>query len=78
MKGYNIELIRMISDSVRIPVIAAGGAGNEDDFVEAVVKGHASAVAAGSIYHYTQIIPNMIKAKLKKAGIPVRITDNIF
>jgi len=78
MKGYNIELIKMISDSVKIPVIAAGGAGKEEDFVEVVIKGHASAVAAGSIYHYTSIIPNMVKAKLRKAGIPVRITDKIF
>jgi len=68
----------MISDSVKIPVIAAGGAGKEEDFVEVVIKGHASAVAAGSIYHYTSIIPNMVKAKLRKAGIPVRITDKIF
>ena len=77
MKGYNIELIRMISDSVKIPVIAAGGAGNEEDFVKAVIEGHASAVAAGSIYHYTPTVPNMVKAKLREAGIPVRITDKI-
>jgi len=73
MKGYDIELIRMISGSVKIPVIAAGGVGRLDDFVKAVKEGHASAVAAASIYHYTKFTPNMVKGVLKKAGIPVRM-----
>lgn len=50
--GYDIELIRMVSDTVNIPVIACGGAGEVKDFGEAVKKGGASAVAAGSMVVY--------------------------
>jgi cyclase len=52
MNGYDIELIRRISDAVRIPVIALGGAGKLDDFKTAITEGHASAVAAGSMFIY--------------------------
>jgi cyclase len=52
MNGYDIELIRKISDAVRIPVIALGGAGKLDDFKSAVNDGHASAIAAGSMFIY--------------------------
>lgn len=50
MSGYDIGLIRMISESVTIPVIACGGAGSIDHFVEALKYGQASAVAAGSFF----------------------------
>lgn len=50
MEGYNIELISIISDAVRIPVVACGGAGNLQDFTNAVKRGGASAVAAGSLF----------------------------
>lgn len=50
MEGYDIELIRKVSDSVTIPVIACGGAGGIVDFGEAVRKGNASAAAAGSVF----------------------------
>jgi len=50
MNGYDLDLIREISNSVNIPVIAAGGAGKIDDFKEAIDKGQASAVCAGSIF----------------------------
>lgn len=73
MQGYDIELIRSVSDAVTIPVIATGGAGKLEDFVRAVREGHASAVAAGSLYHYTKYTPNMVKGVLDNAGIPVRM-----
>jgi cyclase len=50
MEGYDIELIKAVSDSVTIPVVALGGAGKLDDLNEAVKDGHASAVAAGSLF----------------------------
>ena len=50
MKGYDVELIKKVSDSVNIPVIASGGAGKIEDFRNAVQKGGASAVAAGSLF----------------------------
>jgi len=50
MEGYDIELIRTVSDAVTIPVVALGGAGKLADLNEAVKNGHASAVAAGSLF----------------------------
>ena len=49
-EGFDIELIRMVSQEVNIPVIAIGGAGSYDDLTEAVIDGTASAVAAGSLF----------------------------
>lgn len=50
MKGYDIDLIRSVTSSVTVPVIAMGGAGEIDDFRRAVVDGHASACAAGAMF----------------------------
>lgn len=52
MEGYDIDLIRRVSESVRIPVVALGGAGRLSDFSKAVNEGYASAVAAGSMFVY--------------------------
>ena len=76
MQGYDIPFIRAVSDAVSIPVIAAGGAGKLADFVPAVLEGHAAAVGAGSIYHYTKHTPNMVKGILKRAGVPVRTYED--
>lgn len=50
MSGYDVEIIRRVSDAVNIPVVACGGAGKLEDFKEALIKGHASAIAAGSLF----------------------------
>jgi cyclase len=50
MEGYDIEMIKRVAEAVSIPVIACGGAGKVMDFAEAVAKGGASAVAAGSMF----------------------------
>lgn len=73
MKGYDLSLIRSVAESVGIPVIASGGVGRLSDFVAAVHVGHAAAVAAGSIFHYTKFTPNMVKGALRRAGIQVRM-----
>ncbi|MDQ3190060.1 MAG: AglZ/HisF2 family acetamidino modification protein [Bacteroidota bacterium] len=52
MQGYDIELIKSVSESVGVPVVAGGGAGTMEHFKEAVIKGHATAVAAGSMFVY--------------------------
>jgi imidazole glycerol-phosphate synthase subunit HisF len=52
MKGYDVQLIRTIADAVQIPVIACGGAGRLSDLSTAVLDGHASALAAGSLFVY--------------------------
>ncbi len=76
MRGYDIELLRAVSGAVSIPVIASGGAGRLEDFPPAVLEGGASAVAAGSIYHYTKFTPNMVKGALHRAGVPVRMVPD--
>jgi cyclase len=50
MSGYDLKLVRAVSDTVLVPVIACGGAKSLEDFAEAVTAGHASAVAAGSMF----------------------------
>jgi cyclase len=52
MNGYDISLIKRISEAIRIPVVALGGAGNNNDLRKAVKEGYASAVAAGSMFVY--------------------------
>lgn len=52
MNGYDIDLIKAVSSSVNIPVVALGGAGNESDLVKAFEQGHANGVAAGSLFVY--------------------------
>lgn len=72
MCGYDVDTIRRVSDAVSIPVIASGGAGEYEHMVAALRDGHASAVAAGAIFHFTQQTPAEAKAHLAAAGFPVR------
>jgi cyclase len=72
MTGYDTTLIKSVSTAVTIPVIGCGGAGKVEDFVDAVTIGGADAVAAGSIFHFRRITPNMVKEAMRAAGIPVR------
>jgi len=72
MEGYDLPLIAAVSGAVRIPVIACGGAGVPAHCVAAVRIG-ASAVAAASIFQYTQTTPQTIKKALVDAGFPARV-----
>jgi cyclase len=71
-EGYDLGLVAAVAAAVSIPVIASGGAGNYQHMVEAVREGGASAVAAASIFHYTEQTPKGAKEALAAAGIPVR------
>ena len=64
--GYDIELTRTISDSVKIPVIASGGAGTMEHFYEALTEGRADAVLAASLFHYREMEIRDLKAYLRK------------
>ncbi len=75
MNGYDCELIDKISSTINIPVVASGGAGNYKHMLEAFNSG-ASAVAASSIFHFTQQTPAEAKKFLKKKNIPVRKNFN--
>ena len=72
-KGYDIDLIKEISEMVGIPVIASGGVGNLDHLVEGITKGKANAVLAASIFHYGKYSLKEAKQYLDSKGIPVRI-----
>ena len=72
MLGYDLKIISEISNEVSIPVIASGGAGNYQHMLEAIKNAGASAVAAASIYHFTQQTPLEAKRFLESHGIPVR------
>jgi imidazole glycerol-phosphate synthase subunit HisF len=70
--GFECTLTRAIADSVRIPVIASGGAGSAEHFVEVFREGHADAALAASILHYGTTQLADLKRELAAAGIPVR------
>lgn len=72
MNGYDVDLIKSISEAVTIPVIASGGAGSYDHMYDVLDKGKASAVAAASIFHFTEQTPMEAKMFLAEKGIPVR------
>ena len=72
MTGYDLELIRKVSDAVSIPVIASGGAGSYEHMAQALREGKASAVAAASIFHFTQRTPLEAKEYLRESGFSVR------
>ncbi len=70
--GYDLELLRAISQGVAIPVIASGGAGNPQHLYDALIEGNADAVLAASIFHYgTHPIPE-VKQYLADKGVPIR------
>lgn len=73
--GYDIALTRAVSDAVKIPVIASGGAGNLKHLVDAVKLGGASAVLAASIFHFGTYTIEQVKREMRAAGLPVRLQD---
>ena len=74
MNGYDLELVSRVASAVKIPVIASGGAGSYQHMFEAMQQG-AAAVAAASIFHFTEQTPREAKRFLKERGITVRETD---
>ncbi len=70
--GYDIALTRAVSDAVRIPVIASGGAGKVEHFYDALVEGGASAVLAASLFHFGELTISDVKTYLRSRGVEVR------
>ena len=71
--GYDLELTRAVSESVNIPVIASGGAGEPRHIYEALTIGKADAALAASIFHYGVYTVRSIKEYLRRRGVPVRL-----
>lgn len=73
MEGYDVETVARVSEAVTIPVIASGGAGTFAHMETALRDGGASAVAAASMFHFTEQTPMEAKQYLAERGIPVRV-----
>ncbi len=70
--GYDLPLLKAVTQAVNVPVIASGGAGSAADLAPAVLEGGASAVLAASIFHFGEVQLSEARQALKKAGAPVR------
>jgi len=71
--GYDLEITRLISENVNIPVIASGGAGNLQHLADGIIYGKAQAVLAASIFHFGQFTIGEAKTYLKAQNIAVRL-----
>ena len=71
--GYNLELTRAVSENAKIPVIASGGAGKPEHFLDAFRKGKADAVLAASLFHFKEIEISDLKKYLRDNGESVRL-----
>lgn len=75
--GYELELTRLISEAVNIPVIASGGAGEKAHFLAALTDGGADAALAASLFHYNELQVVDLKSYLQENGVAVRITEGV-
>lgn len=72
-EGFDLALTAAVCDAVQIPVIASGGVGTLDHLIEGVLRGHADAVLAASIFHFGEYTIPQAKACMARAGIEVRV-----
>lgn len=73
--GYDVALTKAVTDSVNIPVIASGGAGRLEHFLEVIVDADADAVLAASLFHFGELSIGQVKDYLARNGVPVRKTS---
>jgi cyclase len=71
--GFDLELVRAVTDSVNVPVIASGGVGSVEHLVEGAAEGGADALLAASIFHFGEITIGEVKRRLADAGVSVRL-----
>ncbi|MBI4322982.1 MAG: imidazole glycerol phosphate synthase subunit HisF [Candidatus Omnitrophica bacterium] len=74
-QGYDLALVHSVAEAVDIPVIACGGAGTFDHFVQGVVEGQADAVAAANLFHFTEHSYPRAKKHMKAAALNVRLVE---
>jgi cyclase len=75
--GYDLDLLKAVTEAVNVPVIASGGAGNAQHMVDAVSQGGADAVLAASIFHFGEVSVAEVKRAMAGAGVPVRLTEAV-
>ncbi|MGQ9514411.1 MAG: imidazole glycerol phosphate synthase subunit HisF [Thermoproteota archaeon] len=71
--GYDLELMRKVSESIRVPLIASGGAGNVEHIYDVLTKGKADAALAASIFHYGLYSVSELKKQLSSRGLVMRL-----
>jgi cyclase len=71
--GLDVPTIRSVAERVSVPVIASGGCGLAQHFVEGFVDGHAEAVAAGTFFCFRDQNPMQTRAHVRNAGVPIRV-----
>lgn len=76
-KGYDIELLSLVSSSVNVPVIACGGVGNMEHLVRGIKEGNCQAVAAANIFQHTEHSTIAAKAMLSKSNLPIRLSSDV-
>ena len=72
-EGYDLELTKAVTDAVKIPVIASGGAGKLEHFYEALAEAKAEALMAASLFHYRELEIRQVKESLRERGVSVRL-----
>ena len=70
--GFNLDLTRAVAEAVPIPVIASGGVGKLEHFVDGIIEGKANAVLAASVFHFGTYSIGQVKEHMALAGIPTR------
>jgi cyclase len=70
--GYDIKLTQAVSNAVDVPIIASGGAGSIEHFVEVLTQGHADAALAATLFHDGELTISELKHSLSRKGIPIR------
>jgi len=71
--GYDLEMTAAVSDAVRVPVVASGGAGGPEHMLSVLTDGKADAALAASIFHFNKYTVGQVKAFLGDHGVPVRL-----
>jgi len=71
--GYDLEMTAAVSDAVKIPVVASGGAGSPQHILDVLTTGHADAALAASIFHFNQYSVGQVKQFLARHDVPVRL-----
>jgi len=71
--GFDLGLTRAVADAVSVPVIASGGVGSREHLAEGVLRGHASAVLAASVFHFGEFTVEQAKEHMRSRGIEVRL-----
>jgi cyclase len=71
--GYDLEMTAAVSDAVKIPVVASGGAGSPEHMLKVLTEGRADAALAASIFHFNQYTVEQVKQYLQDRGVAVRV-----